>query len=299
VNVGKIFDLVNLVPIEASAFPGGLEQDPANNPLANKSITTFALEVHSSCLTGKGNGVIGAWTASYLPQVRVLANGPGFSKPEVVGGALAQVSRVGMPLVNEVVIGLPDKDRFNTARPNEDARFLSYVTNPTLPAILDVLFRDPVNQTLGTSITNLAPANLPRNDLVATFLTGIKGVNQLKTVTPSEMQRLNTAIAAVPAADQNTLGALGGDLAGFPNGRRPGDDVTDIELRVAMGALCYPLTVGEDQIDLGLCKPSDAPVGNVPFTDGAPVSAQDFDTRFPYLRTPIAGSADFPLVANP
>jgi Domain of unknown function (DUF4331) len=299
VNVGKIFDLVNLVPIEASAFPGGLTQDPSNNPLANKSITTFALEIHSSCLTGKGNGVIGAWTASFLPQVRVLANGPGFSQPEVVGGALTQVSRLGMPLVNEVVIGLPDKDRFNAAKPSEDARFLSYVTNPSLPALLDVLFRDPVNQTLGTDYANLAPSNLPRNDLVAAFLTGIKGVNQLKTVTPSEMQRLNTTIAAVPAASQKTLGALDGDLAGFPNGRRPGDDVTDIELRVAMGRLCYPLTVGGDEVDLGLCTPSDAPVGNVPFTDGAPVSAQEFDTRFPYLRTPIPGSANFPLVSNP
>ena len=138
VNVGKIFDLVNLVPIEASAFPGGIAQDPANNPLANKNITTLALEVHSSCLKGKGNGVIGAWTTARLPQVRVLANGPAFSDSEVSGGALTQVSRLGMPLVNEVVIGLPDKDRFNASQPSGDARFLSYVTNPTLPGILDV-----------------------------------------------------------------------------------------------------------------------------------------------------------------
>lgn len=298
VNLGKIFDLVNLVPIEAGAFPGGIAQDPANNPLANKNISTFALEVHSSCLTGKGNGVIGAWTTSALPQVRVLANGPGYREPEVNGGAFTQVSRLGMPLVNEIVIGLPDKDRFNASKPLTDARFLSYVTNPTLPALLDVLFRDAVNQTLGTSYANLAPANLPRNDLVAAFLTGIKGVNQMKTVTPGEMQRLNTGIAATPAANQKTLGALDNDLAGFPNGRRPGDDVTDIELRVAMGRLCYPLTVGADQVDLGLCKPADAPVGNVPFTDGAPTSSANFDTQFPYLRTPLPGSADFPIVSN-
>lgn len=298
VNVGKIFDLVNLVPIEASAFPGGLTQDTKNNPLANKNITTFALEVHSSCLTGSGNGVIGAWTTARLPQVRVLATGPTFSEPEVNGGSMTQVSRLGMPLVNEVVIGLPDKDRFNASEPVGDARFLSYVTNPTLPGILDVLFRDAVNQTLGTSIANLAPANLPRNDLIATFLTGLAGVNQLKTVTPGEMQRLNTGIPPAAAANQKSLGALDGDLAGFPNGRRPGDDVTDIELRVAMGRLCYPLTVNGSQVDLGLCKPTDAPVGNVPFTDGAPSNAQDFDTTFPYLRTPIAGSADFPVLAG-
>lgn len=298
VNVGKIFDLVNIVPIEASAFPGGLEQSAANNTLANKNITTFAIEAHADCLKGKGNGVIGGWTTARLPQVRVLASGPSFAEPEVAGGAQTQVSRLGMPLVNEVVIGLPDKDRFNASKPGNDARFLAYVTNPTLPGILDVLFRDAVNETLGTSIANLAPSNLPRNDLVATFLTGLKGVNQMQKVTPGEMQRLNTGIAAVPAATQKSLGALDGDLAGFPNGRRPGDDVTDIELRVAMGRLCYPLTVNGSEVDLGLCKPEDAPVGNVPFTDGAPVSAQDFDTAFPYLRTPIPGSADFPVLAG-
>lgn len=297
VNVGKIFDLVNLVPVEASAFPGGITQNATNNPLANKNISTFALEVHSSCLKGSGNGVIGGWTTASLPQVRVLASNPSFKQPEVAGGAQTQVSRLGMPLVNEVVIGLPDKDAFNGSQPRQDARFLTYVTNPTLPALLDVLFRDAVNQTLGTSIPNLAPSNLPRNDLVATFLTGLQGVNQLKTVTPSEMQRLNMGIPAVPVANQKSLGALDGDLAGFPNGRRPGDDVTDIELRVAMGRLCYPLTVNGSDVDLGLCNPADAPVGNVPFTDGAPVSAQDFNTAFPYLNTPISGSADFPIVS--
>jgi len=299
VNVGKIFDLVNLVPIEASAFPGGLTQDSGNNPLANKNISTLAIEIDSSCLKGSGNGVIGGWTTSTLPQTRVLASGPTFNQPEVAGGAQTQISRLGMPLVNEVVIGLPDKDRFNASQPRNDARFLSYVTNPTLPAILDTLFRDPVNQTLGKNFASLAPSNLPRNDLVAAFLTGLKGVNQQAKVTPSEMQRLNTGIPAVAAANQKSLGALDGDLAGFPNGRRPGDDVTDIELRVAMGRLCYPLTVNGGSVDLGLCTPADAPVGNVPFTDGAPSSAQDFDTHFPYLRTPIAGSANFPLVSNP
>jgi hypothetical protein len=158
--------------------------------------------------------------------------------------------------------------------------------------LLDVLFRDAVNQTLGTSIPNLAPANFPRNDLVTAFLTGFKGVNQLAKVTPSEMTRLNTGIAATPAAQQSTFGVAGGDLAGFPNGRRPGDDVVDVALRVVMGALCYPIPVNGQPTDLGLCKPSDAPVGNVPFTDGAPVSAADFDTRFPYLRTPFPGASN-------
>ena len=116
------------------------------------------------------------------------------------------------------------------------------MTNPTLPALLDALFRTPVNQTLGTNFANIAPNNFPRNDLVTTFLTGFAGVNQMSKVTPSEMTRLNTGIPATPAATQSNFGVAGGDLAGFPNGRRPGDDTVDIALRVVMGRLCYPLT---------------------------------------------------------
>jgi Domain of unknown function (DUF4331) len=190
------------------------------------------------------------------------------------------------------VIGLPDKDRFSSSEPRNDGQFATYVTNPSLPALLDVLFRGPVNQTLGTNIPNLAPGNLPRTDLVTAFLTGFSGVNQLARVTPSEMQRLNMAIPATPAASQSNFGVAGGDLAGFPNGRRPGDDTVDIALRVVMGRLCYPLQLGGNSVDLGLCRPADAPVGNVPFTDGAPVSAADFDTRFPYLTTPLPGATN-------
>jgi hypothetical protein len=298
INVGKIFDLVNLVPVEAGAVPGlaGIEQNPENDELANKNVTTLALEVHASCLKGAGNGVIGGWTTAATRQVRVLSASSGANPPAVHGGALVQLSRLGMPLVNEVVIGLPDKDRFNRSKPSGDARFLTYVTNPTMPALLDTLFRDAVNAALPDDVANLAPSNLPRQDLVTAFLTGFKGVNQLAKVTPSEMMRLNTGIPAAPAAQQMSLGVLGGDLAGFPNGRRPGDDVTDIELRVLMGRLCHPVTINGAATDLGLCKPADAPVGTVPFTDGAPTSAADFDTVFPYLRTPYAGSTDFAAV---
>jgi hypothetical protein len=198
-----------------------------------------------------------------------------------------------MPLVNELVIGLPDKDRFSASEPKFDGQFATYVTNPTLPALLDVLFRGAVNQTLGTNIANLAPNNFPRNDLVTAFLTGFAGVNQMSTVTASEMTRLNTGIAATPAAMQSNFGVAGGDLAGFPNGRRPGDDTVDIALRVVMGRLCYPLTIGGNSVDLKLCTPANAPVGNVPFTDGAPVSAADFDTKFPYLTAPLPGSGGY------
>jgi hypothetical protein len=292
VNLGRVFDLVNIVPVDGSAFPGGIMQDPKNNIIANKNITTLALEVHSSCLKGSGNGVIGGWTSASLRQAQILNPQPTFTKPAITGGPWTQVSRLGSPLVNELVIGLPDKDRFNASEPKDDGQFGTYVTNPTFPAILDTLFRDPVNQTLGTHFPNIAPGNLPRNDLVTTFLTGFKGVNQLSTVTASEMTRLNTGIAAVPASAQNTLGVIAGDLAGYPNGRRPGDDVVDITLRVAMGRLCYPLQLNGSSVDLGLCAAADAPVGQAPFTDGAPTSAADFDTHFPYLRTPLAGASN-------
>jgi hypothetical protein len=292
VNLGRIFDLVNIVPVDGTAFPGGIMQDPANNQIADKNITTLALEVSSACLKGSGNGVIGAWTSASLRQARILNPRPTFAKPEVSGGAWTQVSRLSAPLVNEVVIGIPDKDRFNASQPKDDGQFATYVTNPTLPALLDALFRTPVNSTLGTAFTNIAPSNLPRNDLVTAFLTGFPGVNQQSKVTPSEMMRLNTGIAATAAAQQSTFGVAGGDLAGFPNGRRPGDDVVDLALRVVMGRLCYPIPVNGTQTDLGLCKPADAPVGNAPFTDGAPVSAADFDTAFPYLRTPLSGESN-------
>src|SRR5262249_39731180 len=153
------------------------------------NITTLALEVPTSCLKGSGNGVIGAWTTASLRQARILNPRPTFSKPEVSGGPWTQVSRLSTPLVNELVIGIPDKDRFNASQPKDDGQFAAYVTNPTLPALLDVLFRGAVNQTLGTNFANIAPSNLPRNDLVTAFLTGFPGVNQLSKVTASEMLR--------------------------------------------------------------------------------------------------------------
>ena len=183
------------------------------------------------------------------------------------------------------MIGLPFKDLFNHSEPKDDAQAADFVTNPTFPAIVDLLFRDA----LGAD-SNIAPSNLPRTDLVAAFLTGFEGVNQLATVTPSEMMRLNTAIEPTPQASQNNLGVAAGDLAGFPNGRRPGDDTVDIVLRVAMGALCYDLPLPSGPTNLGFCTPDDAPVGDQPFIDGAPIDARDLQNAFPYLNTPLPGS---------
>lgn len=299
VNLGETFDLVNYVPVEgdsapgagdAAGFPGGITQSSNNDDLVDKNVTALALEVPKACITGSGNGVIGAWTTASLPQARILNPNATFARPEVNGGALVQVSRLSNPLVNELVIGLADKDKFNSSKPADDGQFADYVTHPSLPALLNILFKDAVNATLGTNIEDLAPSNFPRADLVAAFLTGFNGVNQLATVTPSEMLRLNTAIPATPAAMQSAFGVAGNDLAGFPNGRRPGDDVVDIALRVVMGALCHDIPVAGEPTNLGLCAPEDAPVGNVPFTDGAPVDASMLNSSFPYLLTPLAGS---------
>lgn len=299
VNLGETFDLVNYVPVEGDStpgagdgagFPGGITQSSANDDLATKNVTALAIEVPKACLTGSGNGVIGAWTTASLPQARILNPNASLSRPEVNGGALVQVSRLSNPLVNELVIGLADKDKFNSSQPADDGQFADYVTHPSLPALLNILFKDAVNATLGTNITDLAPSNFPRLDLVNAFLTGVEGVNQLATVTPSEMLRLNTAIAAKPMQMQSAFGVAGDDLAGFPNGRRPGDDVVDIALRVVMGALCHGIPVNGTPTNLGYCAPEDAPVGNVPFTDGAPVNASMFNSSFPYLLTPLAGS---------
>ncbi len=299
VNLGETFDLVNYVPVEGDSepgagdgdgFPGGITQDTNNDDLRGKNVTTLALELPKACITGEGNGVIGAWTTASIPQARIQNPNPTFSKPEVNGGALVQISRLSNPLVNELVIGLPDKDKFSASAPVMDGQFADYVTHPTLPALLNILFLDAVNTTLGSDFETLAPTNIPRTDLVAAFLTGFEGVNQLSTVTPSEMLRLNTAIPAVPAATQSPMGVIGNDLAGFPNGRRPGDDVVDIALRVVMGRLCHDIPVAGNPVNLGFCAPEDANTGSVPFTDGAPLSATDLDQTFPYLKTPLAGS---------
>lgn len=306
VNLGGVFDLVNLVPIEGDSvrgngdgggFPGGITQDRANDDLVGElNITSLALEVPIDCVTGDGNGTIGAWTTASLPQASLLDPTPSFEQDTVFGGAFVQRSRLSSPLVNELVIGLPDKNAFNASEPSGDGAFADYVTNPTLPALLNILFRDAVNSTLGTSIDDLAPSNFPRTDLVAAFLTGIGGLNQQQIVTPSEMLRLNTAIPPTPRAIQSPFGVAGEDLAGFPNGRRPGDDTVDIALRVVMGALCHDLPLGDelgadqDNINLGFCDPDDAPVGNVGFTDGAPISAAELERTFPYLVTPLPGA---------
>ena len=286
VNLGTIFDLVN-APVPVITDPALIGAAP--NTIGDKNVTTLALEVHRSCLTN-GDDVIGGWTTASLRQASLLDATPpsGHQTGARSGGAWVQVSRLGMPLVNEVVIGLKDKDRFNASRPGADGQFADYVTHPTLPALLEIALNLP----------GAAPTNFPRTDLVTTFLTGIKGVNQPRGVTPSEMLRLNTAIAPVPFAQQNRLGIVGNilaggsDSAGFPNGRRPKDDVVDIALVAVMGGLCMA-NGNSDALALGAaCRPSAVPLGATAFKlhDAVDQAAVPLLAGFPYLNTPLPGS---------
>ena len=270
IPLGRVFDLLNLNPLGASnVYPDSLK---------DKNVTSMILEVPVTCLTSGTDDVIGGWTTASVRQGRLIVPNPasGNTTAQKPGGAWTQVSRLGMPLVNEVVIGLKDKDKFNNSKPSGDGQFADYVTNPTFPALVELLF--PAAK---------APTHFPRQDLINTFLTGFTGVNKQKVVTASEMLRLNTVIAPTPAAVQSNLGVLGGDNAGFPNGRRPGDDVVDATIRVAMGVLCTlnnPAVFG--------CVPSNAVAGALPYTDGASVNSTFFDQTFPYLKTPVRGSPE-------
>lgn len=250
VNLGETFDLINI-----STSPLG-PPDANRDSLYYKNVTSIILEVPKACLvSGPDKPIVGAWSTCSIPT----------GIAGIVLGPLQQVSRLGMPLVNEVVIGLKDKDKFNASEPKDDlANFVDYVTHPTLPAIIELLY--------GFAGVK-APTAFPRADLVAAFATGVAGLNANGSV--SEMVRLNTSIPAKPAAQQLPLAVLAGDTAGFPNGRRPGDDVVDIALRVAMGVLL---------------PEKDAPSGKLPFTDGAYIDAKMFLDKFPYINGPLRGS---------
>lgn len=293
VNLGEVFDRINLNPLDQS-------RNFAANIVADKNITSLALELPRSCLTNGTEPVIGAWTTASLPQAKIFRPNPTVNQPEVAGGAFTQVSRLGSPLVNEVVIGLDRKDAFNASEPVDDlSNFATFVTNPTLPVLVNALFDVP------------APA-LPRLDLVAAFVTGIRtnvggtdtnftqpqsitDANSESLTTGGEMLRLNTAFPATVAGvdSQSDLGFLACDLNGFPNGRRPIDDVVDIELTVLEGALLRDadgnVVNGVQTCDV---TPESGPevIPGAIVNDGALPDADDYLGSFPYLNNPLPGS---------
>ncbi|MGV9243460.1 DUF4331 domain-containing protein [Streptomyces sp. NPDC003710] len=219
---------------------GGNLSEVGNDTLKGYNVNSLALQVPNDYIRESAHQpVVGIWSTVQRKDAK---------------GDWSQVSRLGNPLVNEVVNPQKDKDKFNASSPWDDAQFLKNVTNPELPKLIEAIYKIK------------APAE-PRNDLVDVFLKGVKGLNQPPNVRPSEELRLNTSIK--PAASPKRLGVLDGDNAGFPNGRRLTDDVIDEALQVVEGEL-----VGSKN-DLG---------------DAVDANDQKFEHSFPYLAQPTSGS---------
>ncbi len=236
---------------------GGNLKERGSDTLTGYNTNSIALQVPSALLTagGDGSGIVGVWSTT---DQQTMTLSKGASTPT---GDYVQVSRLGSPLVNEVVVPAGLKDAFNAINPVED-----HTVQPVVDKVLDPEVPHLIEAIYGIK----APAT-PRDDLVAAFLTGIDGLNKPPSVTAAEMLRLNTTIA--PSSDPNRLGVLAGDNAGFPNGRRLADDVVDIELQALEGAIR---------------------TGIVPaLKDGDKVDKNDerFGTRFPYLALPHSGSS--------
>lgn len=255
VDVGGVFDLLGVPPADLNVVDG----------LAGVNVHSIAIEVPITSLSSSGSrpassasadAVIGVWSTASRPSVTSRGGGQ-----EVHSSRWVQVSRLGQPLVNELVIPRSTKDAFNALEPTGDAAALGFVQDPEPARLLTALFGVRVPPT-------------PRTDLVTIFLQGIPGLNQPPNGTPSEMQRLNVAIP--PTANPSTLGLLGGDAGGFPNGRRVGDDVVDIALRVVAGAT--PLT---PSFNTGI---------NAQLGDGVNANDVPYLTMFPYLGLPHAGN---------
>ncbi len=253
VDLGGIFDLLTIRKV-----PG--DKGKGVDGVGGFNTLTIAIQVPIDRLTKDGlaaggdNAIIGVYSTTERLATTTL-NGDGTvttSGPEV------QVSRLGAPLVNELVIPLGQKDRFNSSYPIDDAQFLSFVTNPEPAVLLNLLYGISVPPT-------------PRNDLVAVFLTGVGGLNQPAGVVPAELMRLNMSIP--PTATPNRLGVLAGDLAGFPNGRRLADDVADIELRAVAGVLVAGFNIAPNN-RLG---------------DGIDANDKPFLPTFPYVAPPQQG----------
>jgi hypothetical protein len=243
----------------------GVGSGEVQDTTAGMNVSSLAIQMPIGALTRSGampssandpSAVIGVWSTASRFASRTLTPGA-----QMHAGALVQVSRLGNPLVNEAVIDLARKDAFNGLEPTGDAVALDRVTDPEVPKLLDLIFR-----------VQSPPA--PRNDLVTIFLTGIPGLNQPPSVRPAEMLRLNVAIQ--PTSNPDPGGVLRGDNAGFPNGRRPGDDVLDIVLQAAAGAT--PLTPAFNR------SPNNRLGDNVNRND------VPFLPQFPYLGVPHAGN---------
>ena len=242
-----------------------------DDTLAGFNVSGLAIQVPKTDLAEKGdavaNPIVGIWTTAARHSMRVQAA----DGTQDYTGKYVQVSRLGMPLVNEVVIPLALKDYFNGSRPTQDPAALPLVEDPELPHLLNAVY--------GTDIPDSDPntPGIQRDDLVAVFLTGVAGLNRPNNGTPGEMLRLNMSIPPCSGAGCNRLGVIGGDNAGFPNGRRLSDDIIDVSLRVVLGALLPTHQALADTIG-----------------DGVDANDVSFNTEFPYLAYPSSGSDPSP-----
>jgi len=237
-----------------------------DDTLAGFNVNTLALQVPKDDLAkGKDaddNPIIGIWSATSRKSTRVQFSDGSQQKQ----GKFVQVSRLGMPLVNEVVIPVGLKNYFNASKPTQDGAALPLVQDPELPHLLNAVY--------GLDVPDSDPntAGIQRADLISVFLTGVDGLNMPEGGTPSEMIRLNMSI---PPCDSSCsrLGVLGGDVAGFPNGRRLSDDIIDESLRVVLGVLLPNHQAIADTIG-----------------DGVNANDVPFNTQFPYVAYPHSGS---------
>jgi len=260
VDLGSIFDLGGLRPFNSlHLLP--LPDAPGVDDVAGYNVHSIVLQVPISQLVD-GNPTVGVYASASRPKLRIFkADG---QQRNV--GPFVQISRLGNPLVNEVLIPLGEKDYWNRQDPRDDSQFIGHYLNPELASLIHILYPGLP-----------APPATGRSDLVSVLLTGIPSVN-FTGPRPSDELRLNTAIP--PAANPDRLGALAGDFAGYPNGRRLGDDVVDIELRaIACG---YGPILHQA---LGLCdlQPNDI-IG-----DGVDGNDEQFLPNFPYVASPHQG----------
>jgi hypothetical protein len=282
VDLGSIFDLGNLRPLEEYNVYGkaaGLKSAPGVNATNRLNVHSIAIQVPISQLTVKGHPTIGVWTSASRQRATVKGDG---KTPDFVSGPFTQVSRLGNPLINEVIIPLGQKDYWNTQQPAHDKQFASYVAHPELAGLLTVLYPGAFPH-----LAALVKAGTARADLEAILLTGIPsgliaGFTNYTGSVQADMLRLNTTIPPTPASSKkfSTLGLIGGDPAGFPNGRRVVDDVVTIELRAIAGVV-YPLVDPKYKVDAVVADVTDGLTG-ASVTDG-PLSS------FPYLGVPYNG----------
>jgi hypothetical protein len=281
VDLGAIFDLGNLRPFEQLHNHFGLHifspPEPGVNATNHLNVHSIAIQVPMNDLVLNGHPTIGVWTTASRQKAQVWDEDNG---TEVNSGPYRQVSRLGNPLFNEVLNGLGQKDRWNTLPPSGDSQFASNVTQPALASLLPTLYPG-----VFPNLAKLVAAKTARADLEAILLTGIPTgiVDNFTNYTGpvlADMLRLNTSIPPARHGKTNTLGVVGGDLAGYPNGRRVTDDVVTIEIR-AIAGLTYALVDKNYTPDAAASAVTD---GLTP----ASVSAR-YLSEFPYLGVPYDG----------